>query len=133
MNILNAVLPQTKLKLLSPLHPRWTEEQILSFLLVLPTGVGNSLFVTGDHFLNEAADLGRGMGSTALEEGAMLGLDLRLWRCSDSLANPPNFDRKPDLPQKQQVPCLQRECAFLCVLFKPCPALTPAPPWGLRL
>lgn len=44
--------------------------------------VGRSLFGTGDHFPDEAADLGRGVGYVVLEEGAMSRLDLRLWHCS---------------------------------------------------
>lgn len=54
---------QIKLKLLSPLSPRQIEEHTFSFLLVVPVGCGNSLFVTGDYFLDETA--GSGVGSIA--------------------------------------------------------------------
>lgn len=55
---LNVIL-QVPLKPQSPLCPRWTEEQVFSFLLAVPVGCGDSLFVTGDHFLHVTAGHGR--------------------------------------------------------------------------
>lgn len=55
-----------KFKLLSPLCPRCMEEEAFSFLLIVPGGSGNLLFVTSDHFLPVAAGHGRGVGSAPL-------------------------------------------------------------------
>lgn len=73
-----------RLKLLSPLCLRRSEEQIFSFLLVVPGGCGDLLFMTSDHFLHVTAGHGRSVGSVALEEGATSGSDLGPQHCSHS-------------------------------------------------
>lgn len=73
-----------RLKLLSPLCPRWSEEQIFYFLLVVPGGCNDLLFVTSDHFLHVTAGHGRSVGSMAAEEGATSGSDLGPQHHSDS-------------------------------------------------
>lgn len=73
-----------RLKLLSPLCPRRSEEQIFDFLLVVPGGCGNLLFVTSDHFLHVTAGHGGSVGSVASEEGATSGSYLGPQHHSDS-------------------------------------------------
>lgn len=53
--------------------PRWIEEQIFGFFLIVPGGCGNLLFVTDDHFLHVRAGHGRGVDFVALEEGTTSG------------------------------------------------------------
>ena len=131
--ILNTSMPsflQIELKLLSPLRPRWIEEQIFNLLLVVPVGCGNLLFVTGDHFLHQTAGCGRGVGSMALEEAAESGLDLGPLHRSDSwlthwivIVNHISQKNNRHLISKGNVPSS-------ATLSRPCPALTPLPSLG---
>ena len=100
LNTSMAFFLQLKLKFLSP---RWIEEQIFNFLLGVPAGCANLLFVAGDRFLHQTSGqvkMWKGCGLRGFGRRNQVKVRPGTSAQFRELVNPLNCDDKPHLPEE---------------------------------